>query len=505
MADFIGAFDQSTTATRFAVVGADGAEAGAAAREHDQLRPAENRVEHDPAQIWDHARSVMADALGRAGLAATDLAAIGITNQIETTVVWDRRTGRPYHHAIVWQDTRTDQLAAALAADGRAETIHRKAGLVSNPHFSATKIQWLLEHVPGLRAAAERGDALFGGTDTWLIWQLTGGTAGGRHVTDVTNASRTMLMNLTTLDWDEELLDLFGVPRAMLPRIHSSVSPDGFGTTAQHGVPISGVLGGPQAAMFGNGCSATGAAWCNSTHRNLVMLNIGSEPVRSRHGLHTTVAYQLPDTPAVYALEGNIAHTGDAARWVVEDLGSLSSPEAFETAASSVTATEGLYFVPAFTGLGVPHPEPEARGALIGLAPGHTKAHLARATLESTGFRMHQVLAAMTDDCAVAPLTLTVDGSAAACDVSLAVQADVTGIPVSRAASAEPPTRGAAYAAGLGVGYWKDTGELPVHRPGQDRWKPRWKTGRRRAALADWRRAVARTGPLAGADSQASS
>lgn len=502
MADFIGAFDQSTIGTRFAIVDAEGVEVAGSAREHAQLRPADNWVEHDAAEIWAHARDVMADALGEAGLAATDLAAIGITNQIETTVVWDRRTGEPYHHAIVWQDTRTDQLAAALAADGRAETIHRKAGLVSNPHFSATKIQWLLEHVDGLRAAAERGDALFGGTDTWLIWQLTGGVAGGRHVTDVTNASRTMLMNLTTLDWDDELLALFGVPRAMLPEIHPSVSPDGFGTTAQDGVPISGVLGGPQAAMFGNGCSTTGAAWCNYAHRDLVMLNIGSEPVQSGHGLHTTIAYQLPEGPAVYALEGSIPNTGGAARWVVEDLGSLPSPAAFETAASSVSGTEGLFFVPAFTGLGVPDPKPEARGALIGLAPGHTKGHVARATLESIGYRMHEVLAAMTDDSGVAPVRLMADGPAATSDVCLAIQADVTGVPVSRAAIAKPPTRGAAYAAGLGVGYWKGTEELPVHRPTVDRWEPRWKTGRRRAALADWRRAVGRSGPLGAADGE---
>ncbi|MFY4722099.1 FGGY family carbohydrate kinase [Streptomyces sp. LaBMicrA B280] len=502
MADFIGVFDQGTYGTRFAILDAEGVEVAARAREHAQLRPADKWVEHDAVEIWAHAQEVMADTLGAAGLAATDLAAIGITNQIETTVVWDPRTGEPYHHAIVWQDTRTDDLAAALAADGRAGTIHRKAGLVSNPHFSATKIQWLLEHVDGLRAAAERGDALFGGMDTWLIWQLTGGAAGGRHVTDVTNASRTMLMDLTTLDWDDELLEFFGVPRAMLPEIHPSVTPDGFGTTARDGVPITGVLGGPQAALFGNGCTATGAAWCNYAHRNLVLLTIGGEPVQSGHGLHTTVAYQLPGRPAAYALEGNIPHTGGAARWVVDDLGSLPSPAAFEKAASSVSGSEGLYFVPAFTGLGVPDPKPEARGALIGLAPGHTKGHLARATMESTGHRMREVLAAMTDDSAVAPAGLMVDGPAAASDVCLAIQADVTGVPVTRAAIAEPPTRGAAYAAGLGAGYWKSIEDLPVHRPVRDRWEPRWGTERRRAAETDWRRAVARSGPLVPTDGE---
>ncbi|MEV6766750.1 glycerol kinase GlpK [Streptomyces sp. NPDC051105] len=503
MTDFIGAFDQNTTGTRFTVVDAEGVEVAGSVREHAQLRPADNWVEHDAEEIWAHAQGVMADALGEAELTAADLAAIGITNQIETTVVWDQRTGEPYHHAIVWQDTRTDRLAAALAADGRAETIHRKAGLVSNAHFSATKIQWLLEHVDGLRAAAERGDALFGGMDTWLIWRLTGGVAGGRHVTDVTNASRTMLMNLTTLDWDDELLDFFGVPRAMLPEIHSSISPDGFGTTGQDGPPITGVLGGPQAAMFGNGCSTTGTAWCNYAHRNLVMLNIGGEPVRSGRGLHTTVAYQLPGRPAVYALEGNIPHTGGTARWVVEDLGSLPSPAAFEAAAASVSETDGLYFVPAFTGLGAPDPRPDARGALIGLAPGHGRGHLARATLESIGYRMHEVLAAMTEDSAVVPVGLTVDGPAAASDVCLAIQADVTGVPVRRAAIAEPPTRGAAYAAGLGVGYWKSTDELPVDRSAEDRWEPRWEAGRRRAELAGWRRAVDRSGPLVTAEAAA--
>ncbi|MFF2012732.1 FGGY family carbohydrate kinase [Streptomyces sp. NPDC058195] len=500
MADFIGAFDQNTTGTRFAVLDAEGAEVAARARTHAQLRPADGWVEHDATEIWANARSVMADALAEAGLSARDLVAVGITNQIETTVVWDRRTGKPYHHALVWQDTRTDQLAAALVADGRAETIHRKAGLVSNPHFSATKIQWLLEHVDGLRAAAERGDALFGGMDTWLIWQLTGGPAGGRHVTDVTNASRTMLMDLTTLDWDDELLDFFGVPRAMLPGIHPSAAGDAFGVTARDGLPIAGVLGGPQAAMFGNGSWATGEAWCNYAHRNLVLLSIGGEPVRSAHGLHTTIAYQLPGEAPVYALEANIQNTGGAARWVVEDLGSVSSPAAFEKAALSVSGTEGLYFVPAFTGLGAPRPAPEARGTLIGLAPGHTRGHLARATLESVGYRMYEVFAAMTDDCGVVPVTLAVDGPAAASDVGLAVLADVTGTPVSRAAIAEPATRGAAYAAGLGAGYWKSAGELPVHRPAEDRWEPGWGAGRRREALADWRRAVGRSGPPAAAD-----
>ncbi|WP_078840818.1 FGGY family carbohydrate kinase [Streptomyces antioxidans] len=496
MADFIASLHQSTTGTRCAILDADGTERAASTRQHTQLRRADNRLEHDPAQIWDHTRAVLAEVLGHARLTPADLAAIGITNQIETTMVWNRHTGQPYHHAIAWQDTRTRPLAAALEADGHAETIHRKTGLVSNPYFSATKIQWLLEHIPGLRRAAEKGQALFGSIDTWLIWQLTGAAAGGRHVTDVTNAARTMLMNLATVDWDEELLDLFGIPSAMLPRIRPSATPDGFGATVEHGVPISGVLGEPQAALFGHGCWATGAAWCNNSHRNLLMLTMGDQPLHSRHGLNTTIAYQLTGRPPVYALEGNIPHTGGAARWVIEDLGSLPSWRAFEAAASSVAGTMGLYFVPAFTGLGVPDPQPHARGALIGLTPRHTKDHIARAALESTGYRMHDLLTAMTEDCAVTPRCLAADGPAAASDTALAIQADVMGIPVSRAAVAEPPTRGAAYAAGLGVGYWKDTAELPVHRPPRHRWRPGWTAGRRRAAVAGWRRAVARTGPL---------
>ncbi len=494
MADFVGAVDQGTTSTRFMVFDHSGAEVARHQLEHTQILPRPGWVEHNPVEIWERTSAVIKTVLNTQNLRLTDLAALGLTNQRETTVVWNRRTGRPYGNAIVWQDTRTDGIAAALERDGRGDLIRYKAGLPPATYFSGGKLRWMLDHVDGLRADAERGEAIFGTVDTWLLWNLTGGV----HLTDVTNASRTMLMNLTTLDWDDELLELFTVPRAMLPRIAPSAAPEPFGRTQQTGpfggeLPITGMLGDQQAAMVGQVCFTPGEAKNTYGTGNFLLLNTGTDLVRSKSGLLTTVCFKFGAEPAVYALEGSIAVTGAAVQWLRDQLGIIGGAAASETLAAQVTDTAGLYFVPAFSGLFAPYWRADARGAIVGLSRFHTGAHLARATLEAIAYQSRDVAEAMEQDSGVRLEVLKVDGGVTANDLAMQLQADILGVPVSRPVVAETTALGAAYAAGLAAGFWRDADELRANARESKRWLPTWTEARRAAGYAGWRKAVQRT------------
>jgi glycerol kinase len=496
MPDYVAAVDQGTTSTRFMIFDHAGNEIGKHQLEHEQILPQAGWVEHDPIEIWERTSSVAQTALNRAGLSAPDLAALGVTNQRETTVVWNPRTGRPYYNAIVWQDTRTDRIAAALDRDERGGVIRRKAGLPPATYFSGGKIQWILENVDGVRAAAERGEAVFGNTDCWLIWNLTGGTEGGVHVTDPTNASRTMLMDLETLDWDEELLGFFGIPRRMLPTIRPSSAPGGYGEVrlgALAGVPLTGDLGDQQAATVGQVCFAPGEAKNTYGTGNFMLLNTGEEVVRSKHGLLTTVCYQFGENKPSYALEGSIAVTGSAVQWLRDQLGIISGAAEIEPLARQAADNGGVYFVPAFSGLFAPYWRSDARGAIVGLSRYNTNAHLARATLEAICYQSRDVSEAMEQDSGVHLETLKVDGGVTANDLCMQLQADILGVPVSRPVVAETTALGAAYAAGLATGFWSTTDELRANWNESRRWLPQWNDEQRAVGYAGWKKAVDRT------------
>ena len=498
MADFVGAVDQGTTSTSFMVFDHSGAQVARHQLEHTQVLPRPGWVEHNPVEIWERTCAVIKTVLNTRNLSVADLAALGITNQRETTVAWNRRTGRPYGNAIVWQDTRTDTIAAALDRDGHGDLIRHKAGVPPATYFSGGKLRLMLDTIAGLRAVAERGEALFGTVDTWLLWNLTGGVSGGVHVTDVTNASRTMLMNLTTLDWDDELLDLFTVPRAMLPRIAPSATPEPYGTSAAQGpfggeLPVTGMLGDQQAAMVGQVCFAPGEAKNTYGTGNFLLLNTGTDIVRSTSGLLTTVCFKFGAEPAVFALEGSIAVTGAAVQWLRDQLGIISGAAQSETLAAQVADTDGVYFVPAFSGLFAPYWRADARGAIVGLSRFHTSAHLARATLEAIAYQTRDVAEAMERDSGVRLEVLKVDGGITANDLAMQLQADILGVPVSRPMVAETTALGAAYAAGLAAGFWRDTGELRANWHESRRWLPSWTEERRAGGYAGWRKAVQRT------------
>jgi glycerol kinase len=498
MAEFVGAIDQGTTSTRFMVFDHSGNVVGVHQLEHEQIFPQAGWVEHNPVEIWERTSAVVQTALNRSGLTAADLVALGITNQRETTVVWDRRTGRPLYNAIVWQDTRTDRIASALEREGKGDVIRQKAGLPPATYFSGGKIQWILENVEGAREAAESGNAIFGNTDTWVLWNLTGGTNGGVHITDPTNASRTMLMNLETLDWDDELLGFFGIPRSMLPEIKPSSCPECYGSTLAKGplggeVVITGDLGDQQAATVGQVCFAPGEAKNTYGTGNFMLLNTGTELVRSKSGLLTTVGYKFGDEPAVYCLEGSIAVTGSAVQWLRDQLGIISGAAQSESLARQVEDNGGVYFVPAFSGLFAPYWRSDARGAIVGLSRYNTNAHLARATLEAICYQSRDVAEAMEKDSGVHLEVLKVDGGVTANELCMQIQADVLGVNVSRPVVSETTALGAAYAAGLAVGFWKSTDELRTNWNESKRWEPQWSDEQRANGYERWKKAVQRT------------
>ncbi|MDY6871349.1 MAG: glycerol kinase GlpK [Actinomycetota bacterium] len=495
---FVAAIDQGTTSTRCMIFDHDGAEVGRHQLEHEQILPRAGWVEHNPVEIWERTASVLMSALNRTDLSAGDLCALGITNQRETALVWNRRTGRPYYNAIVWQDTRTDRIATALDRDGRGDVIRRKAGLPPATYFSAGKVQWILDNVEGVREAAEKGDAIFGTADSWVVWNLTGGPRGGVHVTDVTNASRTMLMDLETLDWDDELLSFFGIPRQMMPEIKSSSCLACHGVTREDGplcgeVPITGILGDQQAAMVGQVCLSAGEAKNTYGTGNFLLLNTGEKIVRSENGLLTTVCYQFGDAKPVYALEGSIAVTGSAVQWLRDQLGIISRASQSEALAREVEDNGGVYFVPAFSGLFAPYWRSDARGAIVGLSRFNTNAHVARATLEAICYQSRDVADAMEADSGVHLEVLKVDGGITANDLCMQIQADVLGIDVVRPVVAETTALGAGYAAGLAVGFWDGADDLRRNWQEDKRWTPQWGDDQRTEGYAGWKKAVQRT------------
>jgi glycerol kinase len=490
---YVAALDQGTTSTRCILFDHQGRLVSVAQREHAQHYPQPGWVEHDAAEIWRNAQRVVAEAVARAGASPAQVTALGIANQRETTVLWDRRTGVPVGPAVVWQDVRTAGLVDALAADGGADRFRERCGLPLATYFAGPRVRWLLDHEPGLRARAARGDVLFGTMDSWLVWNLTGGPAGGVHVTDVTNASRTMLMDLATLQWDDELLAALDVPRACLPEIRSSAEVYGTATTAAPGTRIAAALGDQQAALFGQTCFTPGEAKCTYGTGSFLLLNTGTEIVRSTHGLLTTVGYKIGDEDAVYALEGAIAVTGSLVQWFRDSLGLISSAAEIETLARTVEDNGGCYIVPAFSGLFAPHWRSEARGIIVGLTSYITKGHLARAVLEATAWQTREVVDAMDADSGIELRTLKVDGGMTADNLLMQSLADVLDVPVVRPMVSETVSLGAAYAAGLAVGSWPDLEGLRRnwHRAAQ--WTPTMDPALRAEEYDNWQRAVERT------------
>jgi glycerol kinase len=471
-----------------------GRAAGRDQREHEQIYPEPGRVEHDPLEIWERTRAVIAGALAAGGVEASDIAAVGVTNQRETTVVWERATGRPICNALVWQDTRTAALCDELAGEGGQDRFRPTTGLPLATYFSGPKIRWILDHVPGARAAAERGDLLFGNIDTWLIWNLTGGPHGGAHVTDVTNASRTLLMNLETLDWDEGILRAVGVPRALLPAIRPSS--EVYGQVAGGplaGLPVAGDLGDQHAALFGQTCFDPGEAKNTYGTGCFMLLNTGPAPVQSQNGLLTTLGYQIGDQPAVYALEGSIAITGALVQWLRDNLGLIEKSAEVEALAQTVADNGGVYFVPAFSGLYAPYWKSSARGVIAGLTRYAHKGHLARAVLEATAYQTREVLDAMEKDSGVRLTALKVDGGMVHNELLMQFQADVLGVPVIRPTVAETTALGAAYAAGLAVGFWERQADLRANWGKDKEWQPAMPVETRERLYRGWLKAVTRT------------
>jgi len=498
MARYIGALDQGTTSNRFIIFDHDGQIVAIDQKEHRQIFPQPGWVEHDPAEIWDNARDVISGALARAGIAGSDLAAVGITNQRETTVVWDKATGKPYANAVVWQCTRTDGICRQLEKDGGQDRFREKTGLPVATYFSGPKIAWLLDHHPEARRAAERGQALFGTMETWIIWWLTGGPGKGAHVTDVTNASRTMLMDLKSLDWDKEILQILDIPPQMLPRIVPSVDTRTWGTTAADGplgaeVPVCGALGDQQAALVGQACFEVGEAKNTYGTGCFLLLNTGTTPVASRHGLLTTVGYRMDDRPPSYCLEGSIAIAGALVQWLRDNLGLIEKAPDIETLARSVPDNGGAYFVPAFSGLFAPHWRADARGIIAGLTRFVNKGHLARAVLEATAYQTRDIVEAMNRDSGVALKKLKVDGGMVANELLMQFQADILNVPVIRPEVAETTALGAAYAAGMAVGFWKGLEELRRNWAMDKTWQPGMEAAAREQYCRQWQKTVEKT------------
>ncbi|NYF15787.1 glycerol kinase [Microbacterium sp. AK009] len=495
MADYILAIDQGTTSTRAIIFDKSGSIIQSGQLEHEQIFPRAGWVEHDPMEIWRNTREVIGQALSKADLTRHDIAAIGITNQRETAVVWDKNTGEPVYNAIVWQDTRTQGIVDKLAADGGTERFKSVVGLPLATYFSGTKIVWILDNVEGARERAERGDLLFGTTDTWVLWNLTGGVDGGVHATDVTNASRTMFMDLETLSWREDILDTFGVPLSMMPEIRSSSEVYGHAESSSllRETPIAGILGDQQAATFGQAAFEQGEAKNTYGTGNFIIFNTDTEIVHSQNGLLTTLGYKLGDEPAHYALEGSIAVTGSLVQWLRDNLGIISSAPEVETLAASVEDNGGAYFVPAFSGLFAPYWRPDARGALVGLTRYVNKGHIARAALEATAFQTREVIDAVNADSGVPLTELKVDGGMIANDLLMQFQADILGVPVVRPVVAETTALGAAYAAGLAVGFWSGLDDLSKNWQEDRRWEPKMDDAERERLLRNWKKAVTKT------------
>ncbi len=493
MAKYVGALDQGTTSTRFMIFDHSGNVIAVDQKEHEQIYPKPGWVEHDAMEIWTRSKEVISGALAKAGIQPSDLAAVGVTNQRETTVVWDKTTGRPVHNAIVWQDTRTDAICNDLAKDGGQDRFREKVGLPLATYFSGPKIRWILDNVPGVRERAERGEVVFGNIDSWCIWNLTGGVNGGLHLTDVTNASRTMLMNLKTLDWDDEILGILGVPRAMLPQIRPSSEVYGTCKEPLPGVPVAGDLGDQQAAIFGQTCYAVGEAKNTYGTGNFLLLNTGTSPIQSKSGLLTTLGYKIGDQPAVYCLEGSIAITGALVQWLRDNLGMISQSSDIEKLAATVEDNGGVYFVPAFSGLFAPYWRSDARGVIAGLTRYVNKGHIARAVLEATAWQTREVVDAMNQDSGVALTSLRVDGGMVHDELLMQFQADVLGVPVIRPKVAETTSLGAAYAAGLAVGFWTQLDELRANWGVDRTWEPRMDSELREKEYRLWKKAVTRT------------
>lgn len=497
MLKYIAAVDQGTTGTRCMLFDHGGQVASWYYREHEQIFPQPGWVEHDALEIWHKVKEAISGALHKAGITASEIGALGVTNQRETTIVWNKKTGQPYGNAIVWQCTRTQEICQRLIDDGLQSLFRERTGLVIATYFSGTKLKWLLDNMPGLRGDAERGDALFGTVDTWLIWNLTGGVHGGEHVIDVTNASRTMLMNLATLDWDQELLDILRVPRQILPTIRPSSDVRTYGATDVEGplrarVPICGDVGDQQAALVGQTCFAPGEAKNTYGTGSFLLMNTGERRVPSPSGLLTTVAYGLQPGGCTYALEGSIAVTGAAVQWLRDNLGLIRSAAETEAIAGSVDDAGGIYFVPAFSGLFAPHWDMYARGVIVGLTRYITKAHIVRATLESICYQTREVLEAMEKDAGIALRSLKVDGGAVVNNLLMQMQADILGKQVIRPTVGETTALGAAYMAGLAVGFWGSLDDLRRNWQVERVFEPQWDRGQQQSACTGWQRAVDR-------------
>ncbi|NGO78372.1 glycerol kinase GlpK [Streptomyces sp. YC504] len=489
----VAAIDQGTTSSRCIIFDQDGAIVAVDQREHRQIFPKPGWVEHDATEIWSKVQAVVAGALAKAGLRASDLSALGITNQRETTVLWDRATGKPVHNAIVWQDTRTSALCNELGGTDGQDRFREATGLPLASYFSGPKAAWLLDNVPGLRARAERGEIAFGTIDSWLIWNLTGGTDGGVHVTDVTNAGRTMLMNLESLQWDTSILSAMNVPQDVLPEIKSSAEVYGTAVGQLAGVPVASALGDQQAAVFGQACYDTGTAKNTYGTGSFLLLNTGNRPVPSKNGLLTTMGYQIGGEAPVYCLEGSIAITGALVQWFRDQLGIIRNADEIETLAASVEDNGGAYIVPAFSGLFAPYWRSDARGVITGLTRYVTKGHLARAVLEATSWQTREVVDAMYQDSGVHITTLKVDGGMTKNNLLMQHQADVLGVPVVRPKVSETTCLGAAYAAGLATGVWNDLDELKAHWQKDAEWTPQMAADAREKEFHNWHKAVERS------------
>jgi glycerol kinase len=493
MAKYVAAIDQGTTSTRCMVFDHSGQVVSVDQKEHEQIFPQPGWVEHSPTEIWERTQEVVKGALAKGNLTTADLAAVGVTNQRETTVVWNKKTGTPVHNAIVWQDTRTDRICNELAKDGGQDRFRQKVGLPLATYFSGPKIRWIIDNVPGVKEQAQSGDIVFGNIDTWVVWNLTGGPDGGVHVTDPTNASRTMLMNLETLNWDDEILDTMGVPRAMLPEIKSSSVEYAKAKGVLDGIPVAGILGDQQAAVFGQTCFSVGEAKNTYGTGNFLLLNTGTEAVQSKNGLLTTVGYKIGDQDAVYCLEGAIAVTGSLVQWLRDNIGLFSSAPEIENLAKTVDDNGGAYFVPAFSGLFAPYWKGDARGAIVGLTRYVNKGHLARAVLEATAFQTKEVVDAMNADSGVALESLKVDGGMVQNDLLMQFQADILDVPVIRPKVAETTSLGAAYAAGLAVGFWGEIEDLRANWGKDHEWTPSMDSASRDHQYRMWKKAVTRT------------